>query len=57
VKFLAAFYGKGEKADDIFNNAVKKTEEIGKKVAEAKAQPKVLWGMIWEGKVYVPGGG
>jgi len=56
VKFLAAFYGKGEKADDIFNNAVKKTEEIGKKVAEAKAQPKVLWGMIWEGKVYVPGG-
>lgn len=56
VKFLAAFYEKGEQGDAIFDNAVKKTEEISKKTAEAKEKPKVLWGMMYEGKVYVPDG-
>ncbi len=54
VKLLAAFYDKGEKADEVFDNAVKKTEEIAKKVADVKVQPKVLWGLVYQGKVYVP---
>ncbi len=56
VKFLAAFYEKGDKADQVFQNTVNKTEEITKKVASAKTKPKVLWGMIYQGKVYVPDG-
>lgn len=56
VKFLAAFYEKEEKADVLFNNVVKKTEEIEKKVAGAKVKPKVLWGILYQGKVYVADG-
>lgn len=58
IKFLAAFYDKDKDAEAFFNQVDNKVEKIVKKVAGAKAPPKVLWGGIYggkyKGKVYVP---
>ncbi|CAA7603232.1 ABC transporter periplasmic binding domain protein [Acididesulfobacillus acetoxydans] len=56
IKFIAAFYGKGQQADQFFAQAVQKVSAIKEKVAGDKDKPKVLWGMIYQGKAYVPGG-
>ncbi|MDH7576540.1 MAG: ABC transporter substrate-binding protein [Bacillota bacterium] len=56
VKFLAAFYGKEEAAAEFFEAAAKRTEEITGEAVKARAKPKVLWGSIYQGKVYVPAG-
>ncbi len=57
VKFLAAFYDKEKEADNFFNQAVKRAQEVEEKTAGAKGKPKVLWGSISQGKVYVPRAG
>ncbi len=56
VKFLAAFYGKEKEAAEFFEAAAKRTAKIAREAASAKAKPKVLWGSIYQGKVYVPAG-
>ncbi|MDI6603659.1 MAG: ABC transporter substrate-binding protein [Thermoanaerobacteraceae bacterium] len=56
IKFLAAFYNKDKEASDFFNNAVKKINEIKDKVPKEN-KPKVAWGQIYKGMVYVPTGG
>ncbi|KLU59921.1 periplasmic binding protein [Peptococcaceae bacterium CEB3] len=56
IKFIAAFYGKEQQADQFFTQAVQKVSGIKEKVAGDKDKPKVLWGMIYQGKAYVPGG-
>lgn len=56
IKFIAAFYGKEQQADQFFGQVVQKTASITEKVAKEKDKPKVLWGMIYQGKAYVPGG-
>lgn len=56
VKFIAAFYNKEKEAEEFFNNVEKKIDEVKAKVSEAKAKPKVLWGLLYQGKVYVSGG-
>jgi len=56
VKFMAAFYGKESEAEAFFDGAVARVEEIAQKAAGAKAKPKVLWGQIYQGKVFAPAG-
>ncbi|HWQ71220.1 MAG TPA: ABC transporter substrate-binding protein [Desulfitobacteriaceae bacterium] len=55
IKFFSAFYDKGQQAESFFTGVVKKTEDIAVKVAGEKVKPKILWGMIYQGKAYVPG--
>ncbi|SHF26455.1 iron complex transport system substrate-binding protein [Desulfofundulus australicus DSM 11792] len=55
VKFLAAFYNKEKEADDYFRQVVANVEQVARKVP-AGTRPKVLWGSIFKGKVYVPAG-
>ncbi|MHB8124716.1 MAG: ABC transporter substrate-binding protein [Desulfitobacteriaceae bacterium] len=55
IKFMAAFYGKEQQAASFFTDVVKKTDEISVKAAGEKVKPKILWGMIYQGKAYVPG--
>lgn len=55
IKFIAAFYDKGEQADDFFADVMKKSTDISAKAAGDKVKPKVLWGMIYQGKAYVAG--
>lgn len=57
VKFLAAFYEKDQEAQEFFEAAMKKAKKIMEKVEGAKVKPKVLWGNIYQGKVYVPARG
>lgn len=56
IKFLGAFYDKEAEAAVHFNNAVKSLEALSKKIPKG-AKPKVLWGMIYNGDVYVPNAG
>jgi len=56
VKFFAAFYDKEQQATNFFDDVVKRTEDISEKAAKDKVKPKVLWGLIYQGKVYVPAG-
>lgn len=53
IKFIAAFYDKEDLAEKYFDDAVKKAEKTTKKIANDK-KPKVAWGMVYKGKVYVP---
>lgn len=53
MKFISAFYDKEELAEKIFNDAVNKVNDTKNKVANIK-KPKVAWGMVSKGKVYVP---
>lgn len=56
VKFIAAFYDKEQQASYFFDNVEKKIEEVISKVSKAKKRPKVLWGLIYQGKAYVSAG-
>jgi iron complex transport system substrate-binding protein len=56
IKFLGAFYNKEAEATAYFNNAVKSAENLSNKLPKGQ-KPKVLWGLIWKGEVYVPYGG
>lgn len=53
LKFVSAFYDKEEEAEKYFNDSVRKVEDISKKVSNGK-KPKVAWGSISKGEVYVP---
>lgn len=53
IKFVSAFYDKDEEAEQYFNDSVEKVEDIAKKVKNDK-KPKVAWGVISKGEVYVP---
>lgn len=53
IKFLSAFYNKEDTAENYFNDMVKKVHVITKKASSLK-QPNVAWGMIEDGKVYIP---
>lgn len=55
IKFMAAFYEKEQQAESFFTDVVKRTEDIAVKVAGEKVKPKIQWGMIYQGKAYVPG--
>lgn len=54
IRFIAAFYAKEPQASDFFAGAEKRITEITAKVAKVKDKPKVAWGMIYQGKAYVP---
>jgi len=56
IKFMAAFYNKGQEAESYFEDAVKKVESLKGKVGSGQ-RPRVVWGSIFKGKVYVPAGG
>jgi iron complex transport system substrate-binding protein len=56
VKFLAAFYGKEDRAEQYFQRVVENTEAVTRAVAGATSRPRVLWGLIYQGEVYVPAG-
>ncbi|MDD4346646.1 MAG: ABC transporter substrate-binding protein [Desulfitobacteriaceae bacterium] len=55
IKFFSAFYGKEQQAESFFSDVVKKIDNIAVKVADDKTKPQILWGMIYQGKAYVPG--
>lgn len=56
IKFLGAFYNKEAEATAYFNNAVKAVNALNTKIPKG-TKPKVLWGSIYKGEVYVPNGG
>ncbi len=53
VKFMAAFYGKDREASAYVQAAAKRSLGVGERV-RGLPRPKVLWSMIYDGKVYVP---
>lgn len=55
VKFLSAFFNKEKEAENYFNQVVAKAEQVENMVRRG-TKPKVLWGSIFKGKVYVPTG-
>ncbi|WP_169719339.1 ABC transporter substrate-binding protein [Desulfovirgula thermocuniculi] len=55
VKFLASFFNREKEAEDYFRQVVAKVEEVAQKVPGGP-KPKVVWGSILKGKVYVPAG-
>lgn len=52
IKFMAAFYDKELVAEKVLNDAVKEIDNVTAKVA-GKKEPKVAWGTIYKGTVYV----
>jgi len=53
VKFFGALLDKDKQADEYFNRLVKNVTAVEKAV-EGLKRPKVLWALVWRGKVYVP---
>jgi len=53
IKFMAAFYEKEDIAEKHFNAALKKVDDAINTVA-SEEKPTVAWGMVYDGKVYVP---
>lgn len=56
IKFMAAFYDKEELAEKVFNDTVAKVNKIKEETAKGE-KPKILWGSISKGDVYVPKAG
>ncbi|MCR4420707.1 MAG: ABC transporter substrate-binding protein [Clostridia bacterium] len=56
LKFMAVFYGKLDAADRYFREAVKQAQDVKATVERAGSRPRVLWGIIFEGKCYIPAG-
>ncbi|MCK4258620.1 MAG: ABC transporter substrate-binding protein [Halanaerobiales bacterium] len=56
IKFMGAFYNKDDVAVEYFENALQEIELLKEKLAGVE-QPKVVWGSIYNGKVYVPRAG
>ncbi len=56
MKFLAAFYDKEEEAEKYFNKAIETVKKETEKIANMD-KPKVAWGFISKGEVYVPKSG
>ncbi|HBF40125.1 MAG TPA: ABC transporter substrate-binding protein [Firmicutes bacterium] len=55
IKFIAAFYNQEEAAGQYFDQAESRIKETARMV-QGKRRPKIAWGMIYNGKVYVPAG-
>ncbi|MGE5606735.1 MAG: ABC transporter substrate-binding protein [Bacteroidota bacterium] len=55
VKFYAAFYNREALAIRYFDAAVGRIEKLKGRIPKAN-RPKVSWGVIYNGKVYIPGG-
>lgn len=53
MKFLATFYDKEDEVSVYFDEAVKRVEDMEKKI-EGKKKPKVAWGIVYDGEAYVP---
>ncbi|UWG98465.1 ABC transporter substrate-binding protein [Dehalobacter sp. DCM] len=56
LKFLGAFYNKGQEAAVFIEAKAAMLDEIAAAVKD-KPSPKVVYGMIYDGKVYIPDGG
>jgi len=56
IKFMAAFYDQGVKADSIFKSIESRYLEIKKLSADLSSKPSVLNGSGFRGTWYVPGG-
>ena len=54
VKFYAAFYNREDSASRYFDRAVQRIETLKRRIPKAN-HPKVAWGVIYNGKVYIPG--
>lgn len=54
IKFLATFFNEDEKAVEYVDRQIKDLEEMASKIKDAE-KPKVVWGNIYDGVVYVPG--
>lgn len=54
IKFLATFFNKDEEAIDYVNSEIEKLEKMEDIVKDAP-KPKVAWGAVIDGTVYVPG--
>jgi iron complex transport system substrate-binding protein len=54
IKFLATFFNEDDKAVQYVDRQIKDLEEMHDKVKDAN-KPKVVWGSIKDGIVYVPG--
>ena len=55
VKFYAAFYNREALAIRYFEAALRRIENLKLHIPK-KNRPKVAWGVIYNGKVYIPGG-
>ena len=55
IKFIAAFYDQGQAAEEYFKQRERRILDTARKL-QGKRRPKVAWGMIYNGKVYVPAG-
>ncbi len=55
VKFFGALLDKDKQANEYFNRIVENVKRVEEKVKGLK-RPKVLWALVWRGKVYVPRG-
>ncbi len=56
IKFLATFYNKDDVAVEFFDSALQQIEDLQGVFAD-REQPKVVWGSLYNGKVYVPQAG
>ena len=56
TKFLGSFFNKDQEAVDYVNEQVEAVKEMQTAI-EGAEQPKVAWGMVYDGTVYVPNGG
>ena len=56
TKFLGSFFNKDEEAVAYVNEQFQAVDEMEKTI-EGADQPKVAWGMVYDGTVYVPNGG
>jgi ABC-type Fe3+-hydroxamate transport system, periplasmic component len=53
IKFIAAFYDQEQTAAEYLAQAETRIADISKKL-QGKRRPKIAWGMIYNGKAYVP---
>jgi iron complex transport system substrate-binding protein len=56
IKFIATLYDKDEEALDYFNSAVDRVEDMKLRVSN-EPKPKVAWGLVYKGTIYVPNAG
>jgi iron complex transport system substrate-binding protein len=55
IKFIAAFYDREQTAAEYFRQSERTFIDTTRKL-QGKIRPKIAWGMIYNGKVYVPAG-
>ncbi|MBU8892110.1 MAG: ABC transporter substrate-binding protein [Bacteroidales bacterium] len=56
IKFIAAFYGMDNFANEYFESIEKEYNELLDIAKENKSKPKILFGLPWKDVWYVPGG-